>query len=425
MLDLKLIENETKSVIENLNKRGFDISIIDQILELNKKRKELIQKVETSRAEIKSKSKEVGSIKKSGGDASAIMEEVTKIKLSIEDHEKELNEILEDQNHLLSVIPNLVADDVPVGKSEDDNKEINRWGDPRKFDFDPREHSDIGEKLGMLDFEAAASVTGARFAFLKGSLAKLERALANYMIDFHLDNNYTEINPPFLVHERSMYGTGQLPKFKEDSFKVEGFDWYLIPTAEVPVTNIKRDQVFEFSQFPMKYVAWTPCFRSEAGSHGKDTKGLIRMHQFSKVEMVNIVAPEASEQAHLDMIKSGEKILENLGLPFRSMVLCTGDIGFGAKKTIDLEVWLPSQNCYREISSISNCWDFQARRANIRFKRAQGEKPEFAHTLNGSGLAVGRTLVAILENYQQADGSVIVPEVIRPYMDGIDKIVPV
>jgi seryl-tRNA synthetase len=273
----------------------------------------------------------------------------------------------------------------------------------------------------MLDFEAAAKITGARFVVYKNKLARLERALANFFLDHHLDNGYEEIIPPLLVHERSMFGTGQLPKFAQDSFKVEGFPWYLIATSEIPITNLKRESIMNSSELPLKYTAFTPCFRSEAGSHGKDTRGLIRMHQFNKVEMVNIVEPNKSEDALMQMTRSAEEILEKLELPYRTVRLCTGDIGFGAKKTFDIEVWVPTQKTYREISSCSNCGDFQARRASIRFKN-EGEKPQFVHTLNGSGLAVGRCFVAILENYQNEDGSITVPEVLRPYMGGIEKI---
>jgi seryl-tRNA synthetase len=424
MLDIKLIESNTQYIVDNLKKRNFDSSFIEQILTLNIKRKELILKVETSRADIKKISKDVGDLKKNGQDATELMDKVNKIKISIEEDEKRLEEIQSDQNHMLSVIPNLVADDVPVGADEHGNVVVKQWGNPRTFDFKIADHTEIGEKLGQLDFEAGSKVTGARFAFLKGDLARMERALANFMLDFHLQNGYTEVNPPLLVHERSMFGTGQLPKFREDAFKLEGFDWYLIPTSEVPVTNIKRDSIFDAKEFPIKLTSWTPCFRSEAGSHGRDTKGLIRMHQFYKVEMVNITEPENSPKAHQEMIDAGCKLLELLGLPYRAMLLCSGDMGFGSTKTIDLEVWLPAQNCYREISSISNCGDFQSRRAGIRFKRTQNDKPEFAHTLNGSGLAVGRTLVAILENYQQADGSVMIPEKLRPYMGGLERIAP-
>lgn len=423
MLDLKLIENDPEFVISNLKKRNFDTSIIEEIKSLNQLRKELTTKVETTRAEIKNYSKEIGQLKKNGEDATELMNKVADLKKSIENSEAELKEKVLDQiNYKLSVIPNLLSDDTPIGKDESENIEFKKWGEPKSYSFEVKDHTTIGEQLGMLDFEAAAKLTGARFVVYKDKLARLERALANFMIDHHLDKGYEEIIPPFIVHERSMYGTGQLPKFAEDAFKLENFDWYLIPTAEVPVTNLKREQIFGEEEFPMKYVAHTPCFRSEAGSHGKDTRGLIRMHQFSKVEMVNIVDPEKSNQAHEDMVNNACEILEKLGLPYRAVYLCSGDIGFGAQKTVDLEVWVPSQDKYREISSISNCGDFQARRASIRFKRKGSKKPEFAHTLNGSGLAVGRTLVAIMENYQNEDGSVTVPEVLKPYMGNIIKI---
>lgn len=423
MLDLKLIENDPELVIANLKKRNFDTSLIDEIKSLNKLRKELTTKVETTRAEIKNYSKEIGQLKKNGEDATELMDKVASLKKSIEDSETELKEKVLDQiNYKLSVIPNLLSGDTPVGSDESENVEFKKWGDPKTYSFEVKDHTTLGEQLGMLDFEAAAKLTGARFVVYKDKLARLERALANFMIDHHLDKGYEEIIPPFIVHERSMYGTGQLPKFAEDAFKLENFDWYLIPTAEVPVTNLKREQIFGEEEFPMKYVAHTPCFRSEAGSHGKDTRGLIRMHQFSKVEMVNIVDPEKSNQAHEDMVNNACEILEKLGLPYRAVYLCSGDIGFGAQKTVDLEVWVPSQNKYREISSISNCGDFQARRASIRFKRKGSKKPEFAHTLNGSGLAVGRTLVAIMENYQNEDGSIEVPEVLRNYMGGLELI---
>lgn len=423
MLDLKLLESDKDLVLNNLRRRNFDIVIIEEILDLNKKRKELITKVENTRAEIKNISKEVGVKKQKGEDATELMLKVNTLKESIELEEQNLKENIQEKiNYKLSIIPNLISEETPDGKSEEDNVEIKRWGKPREFNFEVKDHTTLGESLGMLDFESAAKLTGARFVVYKDKLARLERALANFMIDQHLNTGYEEIIPPFIVHERSMFGTGQLPKFSEDCFKLENFDWYLIPTAEVPVTNLKRDQIFSDEEFPLKYVAYTPCFRSEAGSHGKDTRGLIRMHQFSKVEMVNIVAPDQSKKAHDEMIKSACDILEKLNLPYRAVTLCSADIGFSAEKTIDLEVWLPSQNKYREISSISNCGAFQARRAGIRFKGKNDKKPEFAHTLNGSGLAVGRTLVAILENYQNDDGSITIPEVLRPYMGGIDTI---
>lgn len=337
--------------------------------------------------------------------------------------EAELAKVQTQLDSLLLTIPNLLDASVPVGKSEEENVEYHRWGKPRDFNFKVSDHADVGEKLGMLDFEAAAKVTGARFVFLKGDLARLERALINFMLDYHSNKGFEEILPPFIAHERSLIGTGNLPKFKDQLFKLEDTDWYLIPTSEVTVTNIRRDSLIEEASFAYKYSAYSPCFRSEAGSHGRDVKGLIRMHQFNKVEMVCITSPELSDQTHKDMIRSACEILEKLELPYRAVQLCSGDSGFASQKTTDLEVWLPSQQKYREISSISNCGDFQARRANIRFRNSQG-KLEFAHTLNGSGLAVGRTLLAILENYQQQDGSVLLPAAIRPYMGGKERLIP-
>ncbi|MBL7665442.1 MAG: serine--tRNA ligase [Bacteriovoracaceae bacterium] len=422
MLDIKLIEQEQSKVVSNLSRRNFDVSIIDKILDLNKNRKDLTTKVENIKAELNRLSKEIGVLKKAGKDASDIMAKVAEQKSLSEQGAQDLEKIQIEQNDLLSRIPNLVADDVPVGKSEAENKEIFKWGQPTQLAFKPLDHADLGEKLGMLDFEKAAQITGARFAVYKKDLARLERALSNFMLDFHVARGYQETMVPFMVHERALYGTGNLPKFKDDLFKIEGRDWYLIPTSEVPLTNLKREEIFEFSEFPLSYASLTPCFRSEAGSYGKDTKGLIRMHQFNKVEMVNITPPEKSEEVHESMITSASDILKELNLPHRGVLLCSGDMGFGSRKTVDLEVWLPSQNTYREISSVSNCWDFQARRAGIRFRRDKQSKPEFAHTLNGSGLAVGRTLVAILENFQQADGSVAIPEKLWPYMNGVKVI---
>lgn len=421
MHDLKRIEANPEEFKKHLEKRNFSTSVVETILGLNNERKKLTSLVETNKAEMNKLSKEVGLKKKNGEDAADLMQKVADLKKANEESDKKLSEIQESITHELEVIPNVLADDVPFGKDESDNVEVKKVGTPRTFSFAVKEHSDLGEKLDMLDFERAAKLTGARFVVYKKDLARLERALANYMLDFHRDRGYEEIIPPFIVHERSLYGTGQLPKFKEDVFKLEGQDWYLIPTSEVPLTNLKRDEVFDAREFPIKLTALTPCFRSEAGSHGKDTKGLIRMHQFNKVEMVNIVHPDESDKTLDEMVDSASTILNNLGLPHRVIKLCSGDTGFGAIRTYDLEVWIPSQNTYREISSCSNCGDFQARRASIRFKKGS-DKPQFAHTLNGSGLAVGRTVVAILENYQNEDGSITIPEALRPYMGGQEKI---
>lgn len=425
MHDIKNIEKDVAGYKKNFEMRNFDVSLIDKVVELNAKRKEVTTQVETAQSEVKSKSKEIGMMMKNGDKdgADAIKEQVQKLKSSMEELNQQLPEIKNQLEDILATLPNLLDTDTPIGNDDADNVEVKKWGTPKSFDFAVKDHVDLGEGLGMLDFEKAAELTGARFCVYKSQLARLERALANFMLDFHLANGYEEIIPPFIVNDETLYGTGQLPKFEEDLFKLrmEGKKWYLIPTSEVPVTNLKRNEIFDPSEFPLKYTAFTPCFRSEAGSHGKDTRGLIRMHQFNKVEMVNIVHPDKSDETLAEMVNSAETILEKLELPYRTVRLCSGDVGFGARKTFDLEVWVPSQNTYREISSCSNCGDFQARRASIRFKK-QGEKPQFAHTLNGSGLAVGRTVVAILENYQNQDGTVTVPEALRSYMGGLTLI---
>lgn len=422
MLDIKKLETDFEAVKKNLGSRNFDISILDQILELNKQRKTLTTASETKKAEINKISREIGELKKNKQDASAPMARVTALKNEMETEAKQLDEVLVKQQSLLLGIPNLLDASTPTGKSEEDNVEVKRWGTPRNFDFTPVDHADLGEKLGMLDFESAAKITGARFVVYKGAIARLERALINFMLDHQMSKGFTEMMTPFIAHERSLIGTGNLPKFEDQLFKLNSEQpWYLIPTSEVTLTNLKREQIMEEAELPYLYAAYSPCFRSEAGSHGKDVKGLIRMHQFNKVEMVSICTPTQSAGVHQKMVDSACEILEKLGLPYRAIALCSGDIGFASQKTFDLEVWVPSQNKFREISSISNCGDFQARRANIRFRNKEG-KIEFAHTLNGSGLAVGRTVVAILENYQQQDGSVQIPEVLWPYMGGLKEI---
>ncbi|MBY0516036.1 MAG: serine--tRNA ligase [Bacteriovoracaceae bacterium] len=423
MLDIKKIEESSELVKKCLTNRNSDPGLVDQVLTLNAKRKSLTTSVETKKAEANKLSREVGELKKNKQDAQGLMDQVVALKASMASDEATLSEVLAEQNAILLTIPNLLDSSVPVGKDEEQNVEYKKWGVPRAFDFTPADHADVGEKLGMLDFESAAKVTGARFVFLKNNLARLERALINFMLDHHLANGFEEVLPPFIAHERSLVGTGNLPKFKDQLFKLEGTDWYLIPTSEVTVTNIKRDSTMEEKELPYRYTAYSPCFRSEAGSHGRDVKGLIRMHQFNKVEMVCITAPSQSDEIHKAMIQSACTILEKLELPYRAVQLCSGDTGFASQKTTDLEVWLPTQGKYREISSISNCGDFQARRANIRFRNAQG-KMEFAHTLNGSGLAVGRTLLAILENFQQKDGRVMLPAVLHNYMGGIKELIP-
>ena len=421
MLDIKRLVEETHAVKDCLVSRNADPSVVDQVLALNTERKSLTQSVENTKAHINALSREIGELKKNKQDAQAKMDEVAAAKKSMADNEVRLSVVQEQQTALLLTIPNLLDASVPKGKDEESNVEYRKWGTPRSFSFTALDHADVGAKLGMLDFDAGARVTGARFVFLTHHLARLERALINFMLDHHLANGFTEVLPPFIAHERSLIGTGNLPKFADQLFKLEGTDWYLIPTSEVTVTNIKRDMVMEEKELPYKYTAYSPCFRSEAGSHGRDVKGLIRLHQFNKVEMVCITTPAQSDEVHRGMIESSCAVLEKLELPYRAVQLCSGDTGFASQKTTDLEVWLPTQNKYREIASISNCGDFQARRANIRFRNAQG-KMEFAHTLNGSGLAVGRTLLAILENNQQQDGSVTLPQVLWPYMGGVQRL---
>ncbi|MFN8370497.1 MAG: serine--tRNA ligase [Bacteriovoracaceae bacterium] len=425
MYDIKYIVDHLGEVKANLqNRNGFNTASLDELVSLNDRRKTLTTEVEVKRALVNKLSKEIGALKaqKKNDEAAELMSQVSVAKVEIETFGKELEAIQVELDNKISVIPNMLGKDVPIGKSEEENVEFIKKGTPKNFDFKPVDHVELGEKLGCLDFEIATRMTGARFVLYKGAFARLERALINFMLDSHQKFGYQEIIPPYIVHAKSLYGTGQLPKFKEDLFKIEGQDWYLIPTSEVPLTNIKREELFDRAELPLKMCAYSPCFRSEAGSYGKDTRGLIRLHQFNKVELVNIVEASKSEEAHKDMIDRACSILDALNLPYRAITLCSGDTGFGSRKTIDLEVWLPSQNKYREISSISNCGDFQARRAQIRYRNAEG-KPEFAHTLNGSGLAVGRTLVAIVENYQNKDGSITIPEVLRGYMGGQDKIV--
>ncbi len=422
MLDIKKIETQVDHVKKILESRNFDQNVIDQVLSLNKRRKELTTASETKKAEINKLSREIGELKKNKQDADLLMRKVSDLKIQMEQAALELEEVQKDQTSILLNIPNLPDASVPVGRSEEENIEVKRWGTPRQFDFNPVDHADLGERLGLLDFESAAKITGARFVVYKGAVARLERALINFMLDHQALKGFTEMMTPFIAHERSLIGTGNLPKFEDQLFKLNSEQpWYLIPTSEVTLTNLKREQIIEESDFPFLFAAYSPCFRSEAGSHGKDVKGLIRMHQFNKVEMVAICSPSQSEEIHQKMVSSATEILQKLGLPYRQIILCTGDMGFASQKTYDLEVWVPSQNKYREISSISNCGEFQSRRANIRFRNKEG-RVEFAHTLNGSGLAVGRTVVAILENYQQKDGSVQIPEALIPYMGGLREI---
>ncbi len=427
MLDVQLLRTRLDFVAERLATRGMslDVAAFQAIEDERKTRQTRTQELQARRNAL---SKQVGQLKGKGQDASAVLAEVAGIGDELKANELALAELLERFNAFVAGLPNLPHDSVPAGRSEEDNVEVSRWGAPASFDFEVRDHVDIGTRLGGLDFETAVKISGARFTLMKGALARLHRALAQFMLDTHTqDHGYTELYTPYMVNAASMFGTGQLPKFEEDLFSVpkpDGGKFYLIPTAEVPVTNIVRDEIVPLEALPLKFVAHTPCFRSEAGSYGKDTRGMIRQHQFDKVELVRIEHPEKAWDALEELTGHAESILQKLGLPYRKIVLCSGDMGFSAAKTYDLEVWLPAQNTYREISSCSCFESFQARRMQARFKNAQGKNETLA-TLNGSGLAVGRTLVAVLENYQQADGSVRVPEVLQPYMGGLTVLQPV
>ena len=424
MLDIQQLRTNLDAVAEGLAKRGKPIDFSEFVV-LETERKTLQSRTQDLQAQRNSLSKQIGMLKGQGKDASEVMTQVGAIGDELKASETRLGELLEKFNAILAALPNIPDDSVPVGNDEFDNVEVKRWGTPRTFDFPVKDHTDIGEAIGQLDFTTAAIISGARFSLLKGGLARLHRALAQFMLDTHTaEHGYTEVYVPYLVNAASLHGTGQLPKFEEDLFKVQRGDQdplYLIPTAEVPVTNIVRDEILAAEALPLKFVSHTPCFRSEAGSGGRDVRGMIRQHQFDKVELVQIVHPEKSAEAHEELTRQAEIILERLELPYRRMALCSGDMGFSAAKTYDLEVWLPAQNTYREISSCSNFGAFQARRMQTRFRNDKN-KNELVHTLNGSGLAVGRTLVAILENFQNADGSVTIPAALRPYMGGLEKL---
>lgn len=426
MIDPKLLRQDLTELKAKLATRGYelDTAFWEQ---MESERKLLQVKTEELQAQRNAGAKQVGVMKKNGEDASELLAQMQTISSDIKTAEDELKSLQERIQQAALQIPNIPADDVPVGASEEDNVEVRKWGTPRKFDFDIKDHTDIGENLAMLDFEAAAKITGSRFSVLKGQLAQLHRALIQFMLNTHTTKyGYTEMYLPYIVNSDSLIGTGQLPKFEDDQFKLtnhtnnDEMGFYLIPTAEVPMTNLVRGERLEASELPLKFTAHTPCFRSEAGSHGRDTRGLIRQHQFEKVEMVNIATADQSDELLEAMTAQAEDILQQLELPYRVVKLCTGDMGFSAKRTYDIEVWLPSQDTYREISSCSNCGDFQARRMGTRVK--DGKKTELAHTLNGSGLAVGRTLLAIMENHQNADGSITIPQVLRPYMGGAETI---
>lgn len=423
MLDVKLLRNEFEKVEKALLDRGASLDLVVNFPALDTKRRDLIQETETLKSRRNTVSQEVAQLKRSGGDAESLILEMREVGDRIKELDDELRELDVQVVELTQAIPNIPSDSVPIGKSEEDNVEIRKNGEVPSFDFEPKPHWELAQALGILDFERAAKVTGSRFTFYRGLGARLERALISFMMDLHSDKHgYEEILPPYIVNRDSLVGTGQLPKFEEDLFKISDSDYFLIPTAEVPVTNLHREEILSVEELPKYFVAYSSCFRSEAGSAGRDTRGLIRQHQFNKVELIKLTKPEDSYEELEKMTANAEKVLQLLGLPYRVLTLCTGDMGFTAAKTYDLEVWLPSAGTYREISSCSNVEDFQARRAGIRFRRDTKSKPEFVHTLNGSGLAVGRTFAAIVENFQQADGSITIPEVLRPYMGGISSI---
>ncbi len=423
MLDIVAIRTDPSILDTALTNRGM-APRSSEILALDERRRALMTEQQQVQARRNALSKQVGEIKKSGGDAADLMDEVKGLGPRLEELSEQEADVAAQLEELLTTLPNLPDAQVPVAADEEGNVQVHAWGTPRAFDFAVKAHDDVAADLGMLDMETAGKISGSRFAWLTGPLARMERALAMFFIDTLTGEfGFTEARVPYLVNDAAMFGTGNLPKFKEDLFQTTDGRW-LIPTSEVPLTNLANDRIFKADELPIRLTSWTPCFRSEAGSAGRDTKGLIRMHQFDKVEMVQLVLPEESEAAHQLMVKAAGTMLEKLGLPYRVVLLCTGDMGFASRRTYDLEVWVPSQNKYREISSCSNCGDFQARRMKARFKRTTESGTELLHTLNGSGLAVGRSLVAVLENYQQADGSVLVPEVLRPYMGGVDVIRP-
>ena len=426
MLDLHYVRENLEAVREALATRNFPPDALAHFADLDAERRRLIGESDGINQKRNAASREIGELMKSGQreQAEGLKAEVAELKTRQSDLDARRDEAEKAMGELLAGLPNLPAADVPVGPDETANVEVRRVGEPRAFDFEPKDHVDLGERLGILDQERAAKIAGARFAILNGAGARLERALINFMLDVHTtEHGYTETLPPLMVNRTALFGTGQLPKFAEDLFHIKDErEFALIPTAEVPVTNYFAGEILDEKDLPRNYTAYTPCFRSEAGSYGRDTRGLIRQHQFEKVELVKFTKPEESENEHEKLTADAEKILQLLGLPYRTVVLSTGDMGFGARKTYDIEVWLPSQQTYREISSCSNCGDFQARRMNLRFRRSGGGKPEFVHTLNGSGLAVGRTWIAILENYQNEDGSVTVSPILQPYMNGLEKI---
>jgi len=422
MLDVKLLRAKPEQVEKKLKTRQV-YGVMDDFIELDKKRREILGKVEDLKSFRNKTSQQVGKMKKAGENPIELMRQVQQVGQDIKELDEQLKNIEEKIDNILLNTPNIPNDSVPIGEDEKSNIEVRRWGEPRQFSFEPEAHWDLGTKLDILDFERATKLSGARFTVYKDLGARLERAIINFYLDIHtLNHGYKEVIPPFMVSADCMLGTGQLPKFQEDMFKVENREMYLIPTAEVPLTNLYRGEILDKSVLPLYLTAYTPCFRAEAGSHGRDTRGIIRQHQFNKVELVKIVEPETSYEELDKLTANAEKVLQLLGLPYRVVLLSTGDMGFSAAKTYDIEVWMPSYNDYKEISSCSNCEDFQARRANIRYRPGAKEKPQYVHTLNGSGVAIGRTVAAILENYQQQDGSIMIPEALRPYMAGLDLI---
>mgnify|MGYP002681785500 FL=1 len=421
MIDPKMLREKSEIVFESLKKRGAEINM-DRLFSFDEKRRMLIQESEKMKSERNELSNEIARLKKSGSDAENKISHLRDLGKDIEGLEQELRIVEKEWENMLLVIPNIPHESVPVGTSETDNKEVRVWGEKPSFDFAPIPHWDIGEKLDILDFKRAAKITGSRFTLYKAGGALLERALINFMLDLHTrEHGYTEVLPPFMVNRDAMTGTGQLPKFEEELFKLQGIDYFLIPTAEVPVTNIYNNEILKEDDLTIKFVAYTPCFRAEAGAHGKDTRGLTRQHQFNKVELVKFARPEQSYEELEGLLLDAEDVLKKLNIHYRVSLLCTGDLGFSSAKTYDIEVWLPGQNIYREISSCSNFENFQARRARIRYRKS-GNKVDFVHTLNGSGLAVGRTVMAVMENYQNSDGSITIPEALRPYMHGITRI---
>lgn len=425
MLDIKLLRANFAEVKEKLQHRGEDLTDLGKFEDLDQRRRDLIVEAEQLKSKRNEVSQQVAALKREKADADHLIIEMREVGDRIKVLDEELRSVEETLDLLLMSIPNIPHESVPIGESEDENEEIRKWGQVRDFEFEAKPHWDVADHLGILDFERAGKVTGSRFVFYKGLGARLERALMNFMLDLHVDEHgYKEILPPYMVNRASMTGTGQLPKFEEDAFLIESEDYFLIPTAEVPVTNLHRDEILSGDELPIRFAAYSACFRSEAGSAGRDTRGLIRQHQFNKVELVKFVKPEDSYEELEKLTSDAERVLQLLELPYRVLRMCTGDLGFTAAKKYDIEVWIPSYGTYREISSCSNFEAFQARRANIRFRRDSKAKPEHVHTLNGSGLAIGRTVAAILENYQQADGSVVIPNVLRPYMGNKEVIVP-